>query len=213
MNSLVKYPRTPHFPWSLSGTSDDTRLFDTRHFEGREVVVTEKLDGENTSLYHDTMHARSLDGRHHPSRDWVKALHGRIASEIPKGWRFCGENVYAEHSIRYEALESYFYLFSVWNEENEALSWDETLEWADLLDLKTTPEFYRGDWNEALVQEIEIDPETQEGYVVRVVDRFRFDEFGTSLAKFVRQGHVQTDQHWMFAEIVPNLLKPEEDSE
>ena len=210
MNSLVKYPRTPHLPWSLSGTSDDTRLFETAHFEGLEVVITEKLDGENTSLYRETMHARSLDGRHHESRDWVKALHARIAQDIPDRWRLCGENVYAQHSVRYNDLASYFYLFSVWNEHNEALSWDETVEWADLLGLVTAPVLYRGIWNEQTVRAIGINPEKQEGYVVRTVKRFRFSEFGTSIAKWVRQGHVQTDQHWMSAEIIPNRLASSE---
>jgi len=45
---------------------------------GREVVVTEKMDGENTTMYCDNIHARSIDGRHHPSRDWVKMTVGEI---------------------------------------------------------------------------------------------------------------------------------------
>lgn len=211
MAEFVKYPRSPHLPWSPGGTSDDSYLFDTAHFEGREIVVTEKLDGENTSMYREGIHARSIDGRHHPSRDWVKALHGQIAPEIPEGWRVCGENVYARHSIAYLDLDSYFYVFSIWNEENESLSWDETREWAGLLGLEMVPELFRGEWDESAVRDIEIDPGLQEGYVVRVADRFTYDEFRTSLAKWVRQGHVQTDQHWMFAEIVPNRLK--EDAE
>ena len=105
-NECTKYPRSPHLPWSEGGTSDDAYLFDTDHFAGKEVVITEKMDGENTSMYRDGIHARSIDGRHHPSRDWVKALHGKICLEIPEGWRLCGENLYARHSIAYEELES-----------------------------------------------------------------------------------------------------------
>ena len=81
-NDCTKYPRSPHLPWSEGGTSDDAYLFDTDHFAGKEVVITEKMDGENTSMYRDGIHARSIDGRHHPSRDWVKALHGTICLEI-----------------------------------------------------------------------------------------------------------------------------------
>lgn len=213
MSDPVKYPRTSHLPWSPGGSSDDAYLIDTQHFVGQEVVITEKMDGENTSMYRDTIHARSVDGRHHPSRDWVKALHGQIALEIPEGWRLCGENVFARHSIPYLNLESYFYLFSIWNEENESLSWDETEEWAGLLELATAPELYRGEWDEAWTRDLEIDPAVQEGYVVRLADRFHYDDFGISLAKYVRKGHVQTTEHWMFAEIVPNLLAtPEEPS-
>lgn len=41
-----KYPRTPHLPWSGTIADDDKRLETVRNFIGREVVVTEKLDGE-----------------------------------------------------------------------------------------------------------------------------------------------------------------------
>ncbi len=110
----IKYPCTPHLPWSLGSSSDDTYLFDTSHFEGGQVVVTEKMDGENTILYRDGLHARSVDSRHHVSRDWVKQLHGGLAHEIPSGWRVCGENGYARHFVSYEALESYCSVFSIW---------------------------------------------------------------------------------------------------
>ena len=52
------YPRTPHLPWSPGATPDDVRAGDPGALRGREVVVTEKLDGENTTLYRDGMHAR-----------------------------------------------------------------------------------------------------------------------------------------------------------
>jgi len=209
MSDRYKYPRTPHLPWSPGGAKDDSYLIDTAHFEGREVVITEKMDGENTSMYRDAFHARSLDSRHHPSRDWVKALHGRICNEIPEGWRLCGENVFAKHSVGYTDLESYFYLFSVWNAENEALSWEETKEWAELLGLAPVPQMFRGEWDEAHVRSIEVDTAIQEGYVVRLTDRFAYEDFPSSLAKWVRAGHVQTDQHWMYTEITPNQLAEE----
>ncbi len=204
--SYVKYPRTPHLPWSPGGSHDDAYLIDTSHFEARDVVVTEKMDGENTSLYREGMHARSLDSRHHVSRDWVKSLHASICYEIPPGWRVCGENVYARHSVAYTGLESYFYVFSIWTEENEALSWEETCEWAALLGLATVPVLYQGLWDEEVVKALAIDEDRQEGYVVRTAKRFGYESFAESIAKWVRPGHVQTDQHWMFMEITPNEL-------
>ena len=41
----------------------------------------------------------------------------------------------------------------------------------------------------------------REGMVVRVERGFRGEEFGGCLGKYVRAGHVQTDEHWMFQEI------------
>ena len=213
MTTRIKYPRTPHLPWSLGGTSDDSLLSGTTHFQGKEIVVTEKLDGESTTMYRDGIHARSIDSKHHPSRDWVKALHGSIRQDIPQYWRVCGENVYARHSIAYDRLESYFHVFSIWNDRNEALSWDETCEWARLLGLVTVPELYRGDWDEHFVRGLTLDTATQEGYVVRIADGFAFEEFHQSIAKWVRRGHVQTNQHWMFAEVVPNRLREVDSSE
>lgn len=209
----IKYPRTPHLPWSPGFSDDDLRSQDDDLFVGHEVVVTEKLDGENTSIYRDGCHARSIDGRHHSSRNWVKALQARIGHEIPDGWRLCGENLYARHSIPYDELDSYFYLFSVWDEHNVCLSWDETLEWADLLALPTPRLFWRGIWDSNAVESLEIDESTCEGYVVRKAGRFRFDDFARSVAKWVRKGHVVTDTHWMHQAVVPNGLKKDPGSD
>ena len=52
-----KFPKILHLPWS-PGVSDDDKILDTfSHFEGQEIVVTEKLDGENTSLYREYIHS------------------------------------------------------------------------------------------------------------------------------------------------------------
>jgi len=207
MEARYKYPRTPHLPWSPGAGGDDTVLGQAAGFDGLEVVVTEKLDGENTTLYRSGLHARSLDPRPHPSRDWVKGLQGRIGYLIPPGWRVCGENLYARHSLGYDALESYFYLFSVWDENNVALGWDDTLAWAGQLGVPTPRQLYRGLWNEALVRGLPVNPEVMEGYVVRTAGSFRFAAFQDHLAKYVRAGHVQTDGHWMHQAVVPNALR------
>ncbi len=209
MSPRTKYPRTSHLPWSPGASTDDLRMVDVAFFEGVDVVVTEKMDGENTTMYRDGLHARSLDSRHHPSRDWVKRLQAELGYQIPERWRLCGENLYARHSIAYTGLQGYFYLFSIWDETNTCLSWDDTREWAHLLNLPTPPELYRGMWDAAHIEALTIDPSTTEGYVVRRAEAFPFDAFGTSVAKWVRPHHVQTDQHWMYAPIIPNELAGE----
>lgn len=203
----LKYPRTPHLPWSPGASSDDTRMADVRAFEGHEMVVTEKLDGENTTLYRDGMHARSLDPRPHPSRDWVRGLQGRIGYLLPEGWRLCGENLYARHSLAYENLESYFYLFSVWDDKNTCLGWDETRLWAQELGVPTPRELYRGPWDERLIRSLEVDEREMEGYVVRTAADFPFADFASHVAKWVRANHVQTDEHWLHQAVIPNRLR------
>lgn len=205
----VKYPRSYHLPWSEGKNDDDKTHSNCSMFEGKEVVVTEKLDGENTSIYRDYVHARSIDGRNHWSRDWVKNLQSRIGFEIPEGWRICGENLYAKHSIKYDNLESYFHVFSIWNEKNDCLSWDETVQYCEILDLKHVPVLYRGVYDEKIIKSLYNDSvrDSMEGYVVRVIDSFPYLRFKNSLGKFVRKEHVGTSHHWYFTATEKNILK------
>lgn len=210
MNPRTKYPRSYHLPWSLGATDDDKVLSTVAHFIGREVVVTEKLDGENTTIYSDGyLHARSLDGASHPSQSLVRALAASVGYKLPEGYRVCGENLYAEHSISYDRLTSYFYVFSVWDGAT-CLSWDETEMWAEELGLPTVPVLYQGTWDEAAIRACWTGKGSfsgeQEGYVVRVRSEFNYANFGRSLAKFVRANHVTTDQHWREKPLVPNKL-------
>ncbi|PBC76944.1 putative kinase [Streptomyces sp. TLI_235] len=204
----VHYPRTPHLPWSPGATADDVRSGGLAGLHGREVVVTEKLDGENTTLYRDGLHARSLDSAHHPSRTWVKALQGRIGPAIPDGWRVCGENLFARHSLAYRELDSWFYGFSVWDGTDHCLGWGDTVRFLRRLGVPAPRVLWRGVFDERAVRALRLDTERVEGYVVRTVEGFPREEFGLRVAKWVRPHHVQTDTHWMHAAVVENGLGP-----
>ncbi|GAA0320013.1 hypothetical protein GCM10010302_69030 [Streptomyces polychromogenes] len=201
------YPRTAHLPWSPGATADDVRARGTAALAGREVVVTEKLDGENTTLYADGLHARSLDSGHHPSRAWVKALQGRIGARIPAGVRVCGENVYARHSLGYEELDAWFYGFSVWDGDH-CLDWDRTVRFLHALGVPVPRVLWRGIYDERALRGLRVDTARQEGYVVRTTAGFDRADFGRYVAKWVRGGHVRTDTHWMYAPVVVNGLGP-----
>lgn len=204
----VKYPHTMHLQFSPGVHRDDKLIESMDRFVGREVVVTEKMDGENSTLYADKYHARSLDSRHHPSRDWLKRFHGEIAYLIPHRIRICGENVYATHSIEYTDLLSYFYGFSAWRDD-VALSWDDTLELFKNLSIVPAPELYRGPYDLGALVNLAVNLDTvhHEGFVVRVVDEVPLNDFDKLVAKWVRPGHVQTDEFWMHKEVVPNKLR------
>lgn len=208
MTNLVKYPRTSHLPFSEGSTSDDKVLKSVEHFVGKEIVVTLKMDGENSTLLTNTMHARSLDSRHHPSRDWLKQFWGTFKDNIPQNWRICGENLYARHSIAYDNLPSYFMGFSIWDENNVCLDWDTTLEWFELIGIIPVETIYRGIFDLALLKEMakRLDTKKNEGFVVRVADAFHYKDFGTNMAKFVRAGHVTSSDHWAHTKIIPNGL-------
>jgi hypothetical protein len=205
----TKYPRTPHLPNSPSISNDDDVIISPEKLLGKEVVITEKMDGENTTMYRQHIHARSVQSGHHPSRAWVKGFHGSLAHHIPEGWRVCGENLFAKHSIFYDNLESYFLGFSVWDESNTALSWDKTLECFAAWGICAVPLLYRGVYSEKVLHKLIriLETNRSEGLVVRVAEAFEFSEFATCVGKWVRANHVQTTEHWKTAALVQNQLK------
>jgi hypothetical protein len=209
--NYVKYPRTHHLSWSDGICNDDRIMSNINTFINKRVIVTEKLDGENTSMYRDYIHARSIDGRTHLSRDWVKNFWSKFNFDMPEDWRICGENMYAEHSISYNNLNSYFYGFSIWNERNECLSWDETLEWFNLLhsDLIHVPVLYDGIFDEEKIKSLWKNSmyNTCEGYVVRIADSFPMSKFRFNVGKYVRKNHIKTVKHWMYGKpVITNKL-------
>lgn len=203
----IKFPRTYHLPWSPNLQNDDRMLESLDGFKGEEVVITEKMDGENTTMSRDYIHARALEFSPRQDRTWIRALHGRIKYDMPAGWRFCGENLYATHSIHYTDLPSYFMLFSVWNDQNICMNWEETITWADLLDIEHVPVLYKGPWEKVpptLWNQLE---DTKEGYVVRVTREFPYKDYRRLVGKYVRKNHVRTDEHWTTRPVIPNELK------
>lgn len=206
----VKYPRTFHLPFSPSVSNDDRIMSNINTLLSNEVVITEKMDGENTSLYQNYIHARSIDYIKHPSRGWIRAFHSNIKHQIPEGWRVCGENLFSKHSIEYANLSNYFLGFSIWDGTN-CLSWDETVEWFELLGIDCVPVLYRGKLSQPVINEIisSLDFNKQEGFVIRTTSSFSLKDFSTHVGKYVRANHVSTHGHWMRNIVVKNKLRGE----
>jgi hypothetical protein len=105
-----------------------------------DLILTEKLDGQNNCFNKYGVFARSHTApSNHP---WDKPLRDRwqlIKSDLNELEVF-GENMYGIHSIAYNALESYFYVFAV-REGDIWLSWEEVKFYAQLLDFPTVPEY------------------------------------------------------------------------
>jgi hypothetical protein len=207
----MKYPRTYHLPLSPGTTSDDKRLSSDwfEKYKGREVVFTEKLDGENTMMNCQDVYARSHSA---PTRspwsrnlwDSSEGLYWKLKPYIGEKEELFGENLYGEHSIHYDNLKSYWHLFAI-NDGSRWYSWDEIKEFASLLNIPTVPDLCRGVVNnESEVYDI-IDNlmkygstygQTKEGIVMRLTDSFDIDSFPEAVCKWVRANHVQTDEHW-----------------
>jgi hypothetical protein len=220
LNNSIKYFRTFHLPYSPGTTNDDKKLENESDFIGQEVIITAKMDGENCSITNKKHWARSVDSNDHPSRKWIENFWSSIRYNIPDGMRVCGEYLYATHSIHYKNLPSYFLVFSIW-EDATCLSWDDTVEWCKLLDLDMVPFLYRGIYDKDLILKLATSEEVfggiREGVVIRKPESFTFTnpmnhtsnglEAAKHYTKWVRKGHVNTDEHWMFQKIVPNELK------
>lgn len=206
----IKYPRTPHLPWS-NASSDDKKWDEVLFKPDDLIVVTEKMDGECTSIYSGgSCHARSMDSKDHPSRHWVKGMAPWYSQQLEKDEAFVGENCFARHSIAYDNLPSYFLAFGLRN-STHFLSWSELCLRAYIIKMSVVPMLYSGPfhlWRHARFQEYvdSLDRES-EGYVVRTLGSFPVDEFHLNVAKYVRPNHVQTDEHWMNQPMVVNGLR------
>ncbi len=156
-----------------------------------EVVITEKMDGENTTIFSEGCHPRSPDARYHPSRDWVKAFAAGISPMLAANERIVGEYLFARHSIGYDNLPSYFLGFA-WIVDDVVQSWDDTLAKFSELGIASVPVLYRGPASEAKKDAIiaSLDLSTQEGFVVRTSTAFTVTQMPTNLGKYVRPNHV-----------------------
>lgn len=124
------------------------------------------------------------------------------------------ENLYAVHSIEHRNLDHHFYVFGV-REHDRWLSWEETKFYANMLDLPTVPELQiSSSLSDAKAFEQEVlslaadrgsfepfdihteKPTTIEGIVSRNTDAYTVDRFSENVFKYVRKGHVKTDEHW-----------------
>lgn len=204
---MKKYGRTFHLPISPGATSDDKIMSSLDGLMVEDLVVTEKMDGENTTIHAGGSHARSPDSRYHPSRDWIKAFAAGISPYLAEDERIVGENLYARHSVAYDALPSYFLGFA-WIMEDEIQTWDLTLARFGELGIQPVPTLYRGPYRQGLFNGLAeaLDFSRQEGFVARITDSFAETEMPRRVGKYVREGHVQSETHWMKAELIPNRL-------
>lgn len=198
-----KFPRTPHLPFSPEIHADDKTHEEPAVLLGREVVITEKLDGGNCCLWRGQTFGRSTAlPAIHPSFSYVKAHHAPKTVDEP--FCFYGENLQAVHSIVYDGLADFFWLFAILD-NSTWLAWDDVVAMAARLRFETVPVRYRGVfqsleemrlWMDARINERSALGSECEGFVVRLAGCIEFDRFHMSAAKYVRQNHVQSDVHW-----------------
>ncbi len=187
----------------IQKVANDSHRYDLS-VEGNENFFANGVLVHNCSMYNDYIHARSTADKKHWSKDWIKNFHAKIAHEIPPEWRIIVENLYAEHSILYRNLLSYCYGIAIWDENNRCLSWDQTIQFFDMLGIVPVPVIYRGPWIESVIRDLHKpnrNGDDCEGYVVRVAGDFHYAEFSRCVAKYVRANHVSSEDHWFSGKI------------
>jgi RNA ligase len=216
MSISRKYGRTYHYPFSPGTTSDDRIKYD--YWEDlcllESVLHTEKLDGENNCLSKYGVFARSHAAP--TTSAWTSNIREKWAQlkNDLGDYEIFGENLYAIHSIAYPLIEHFFYVFGV-RELDKWLSWEETAFIAAAFDLPTVPIIQQvNDFTDKKAFETDIlsivkqesafqsiDMQTKaicsmEGIVTR--NKFEYDvaNFQNNVFKYVRKGHVKTDEHW-----------------
>lgn len=204
----IKYPKTCHLPFSQKISSDDKILPNIDVFKNKNIIITIKYDGENITLYQDYIHSRSLDFTNHSYRDWIKKFHSTLKYSIPTNWRICGEYLYATHKIKYNNLKSYFYGFSVYDEHNICLSWDDTLYIFNQLNIIPVETIYQGIFdinhienllkNNIILQ--------NEGFVIRNFSSFKYNDFNLNVAKFVNKTFNNNNENFLHSKININTL-------
>ena len=121
----TKYPRSLHFPFSPGTTSDDRISDDYSFLENRDIVITEKLDGQNDMICKGGVYARSHATFTEHSWDRpIWEVQKRIKHILSEDEHIFGENMYAIHSLEYKKLISPYYIFGV-RVKGEWVSWDE----------------------------------------------------------------------------------------
>lgn len=216
MSISKKYGRTFHYPFS-PGTSSDDRINSDywQHIRQLDTVVhTEKLDGENNCLSRYGVFARSHAAP--TTSAWTSYLREKwshLKNDLGE-YEIFGENLYAIHSIQYPLIEQHYYVFAV-RELDKWLSWEETIFIASLFDLPVVPVIEtitnfsdQQQFENNLLSQVKKEstflsvdvqtnkPCTMEGIVSRNSNAYKVDDFETNVFKYVRKGHVKTDEHW-----------------
>jgi len=207
MANPPKYPSSPHWPWSPQVHKDDRYHQDPERFLGVEVGISEKLDGGNTCLNVGEVYARSTGQP--ATQGWfamVKKHHAWRTVDIDPRISIYGEDLYGIHSIEYDALkeDETYRVFNI-REDDEWMSLDERTQFCKAHEFLTVPLLYRGtfssikeitQWFEHHINQPSLLGPHREGFVLQLTERFHNDNFAHNVAKYVRKGHVQTDQHW-----------------
>lgn len=132
MNTLDKYPRTPHLVGSrLQPGDSDVSQVPYSSLAGRYIVVEEKMDGANAGVRFDGNAQLWLQSRGHYLvgggrerhfnllKSWASAHEGRLFDILSDRYLMYGEWMYSKHTVFYDRLPHYFLEFDIRDTKEE----------------------------------------------------------------------------------------------
>lgn len=127
-HAIRKYVRTPHLEGSrLQPGDDDIAQVRFAELVGKDVVVEEKVDGQNAALSFDVDGRLLLQSRGHYLRGgprersfelfkrWAACHEARLREVLQDRYIVYGEWCWAKHTCFYDALPHYFLAFDVFD--------------------------------------------------------------------------------------------------
>lgn len=121
------YPRTPHL-WTVPGRIDDDRVIPPDERAGwlrAPLVVEEKLDGANVSLWLDDGRmqvasrggAGAMDraGQLGRLRAWAAERDASLRGLLADGWAIYGEWLWLTHGTEYDLLPDWLVVLDCWH--------------------------------------------------------------------------------------------------
>jgi hypothetical protein len=203
----LRYPRTPHLPFSPKKDSDIAESVSI--MDNDKLLLTEKLDGSCCALSHNAVYSRSGKPATKQMFDRLKNYHSKIAHLIPEKYLLYGEWCSTTHTIEYKDLpETPFFLFAsryidrsgIGNEITGGFQGDVFEDfscveyWADKLKIQTVPKIgfmsQRVQPLERFVKDIMQTTSLlgeREGVVVKNDTMFTYSQFDKNVAKYVRE--------------------------
>jgi hypothetical protein len=132
MDTIRKYPRTPHLEGSRWQPGDeDLDGVPYSSLVGRQIVIEEKLDGANAALSFDSHGQLLLQSRGHYLtgggrerhfnlfKSWANAHQGKLWELLSDRYLVYGEWLYAKHTVFYDQLPHYFLEFDIFDRQRE----------------------------------------------------------------------------------------------
>lgn len=126
MDTIHKYPRTPHLEGSrLQPGDEDLSQVPFSYIQGKHLVVEEKIDGANTAISFSPEGELLLQSRGHYLTGGYRERHYNLMKQwagihqdaffevLGARYIMYGEWLYAKHTVYYDALPHYFLEFDI----------------------------------------------------------------------------------------------------